>query len=509
MLSRRSCLRWGAAALLAPCGVLSAEAGGFSFETVKALAADLAAADFDGSMRPLPKTLAELNYDGYRKIRFKPDHALWRDDGRFSLQFFHLGFLFDRPIAVNLVETGQVKSFDYQREMFDFGGNELGAGLTEIEGFAGFRVHCPINQPDYADEIAVFLGASYFRVLGREQTYGISARALAIDTATEAGEEFPFFRAFWVEKPAPGADVIVISALLDSPGIAGAYRFAIRPGTDTVVDVDTVLYPRRDIAKLGIAPLTSMYLFGENDRTGVDDVRSEVHDSDGLTIHDAHGEWIWRPLVNPTDLTISTFADDPPMGFGLMQRDRAFTSYRDIEANYERRPNLWVDPSDSWGRGRVELIEIPSEREIHDNVVAFWVPEEPVLAGGVLPFGYRLTASLGGPVGSPPGGRVVSTRIGQADPWLENNQDPTRQFIVEFAGGELDVLRPEQDVTGELSTSSGSLSPLIVKAVPQTGFWRAAFTFDPEDAAPADLRCFLRLGDDVLTETWTYRWTAT
>ena len=506
MLSRRSCLRWGAAAFLTPSSVLTAQADGFSFETIKAMAADLAATGFDGSVQPLPKTLADLNYDGYRKIRFKPDHALWRDDGRFSLQFFHLGFLFDRPVKINLVEAGQVKPFGYQREMFDFGGNELGAGLTEIEGFAGFRVHAPINQPEYADEIAVFLGASYFRVLGREQTYGISARALAIDTATESGEEFPFFRAFWIEKPASGTDAIVINALLDSPSVAGAYRFAIKPGTDTVVDVDSVLYPRRDIAKLGVAPLTSMYLFGENDRTGVDDVRPEVHDSDGLAIHDAHGEWVWRPLVNPADLTISAFANEPPNGFGLMQRDRAFSSYHDIEARYEQRPNLWVDPGDGWGPGHVELIEIPSEQEIHDNVVAFWVPEEPVRGGDVLQFGYRLTASLNGRAGRPPGGQVVATRLGQADPWLENNQDPTRQFIVEFAGGELDILRPEQEVTGELSSSSGGLSPLIVKAVPQSGTWRAAFTFEPEDAAPADLRCFLTLGDDVLTETWTYRW---
>lgn len=506
MLSRRACLGYGTAALLLPLAHRPASAGAFSFETVKAMAAERAANPFDDSHPPLPNSLAELDYDGYRKIRFMPDGALWHGEGRFSLQFFHLGFLFKRPIAINLVENGEAVPLAYDREMFDFGGNDLGEGLAEVSGFAGFRIHFPLHQPDYDDEIAVFLGASYFRVLGREQIYGISARALAIDTASETGEEFPFFRAFWIERPAADSDHIVINALLDSQSIAGAYRFTITPGTDTVVDVESVVYPRRDVAKLGVAPLTSMYLFGENDRIDVDDIRPEVHDSDGLAIHHANGEWVWRPLVNRDELTVTPIAADPPQGFGLMQRDRDFESYLDVEAEYERRPGLWIEPQGDWGVGRIELVEIPSQREIHDNIVAYWVPDEPVVAGQSLTFNYRLAATLNSRIGQPPGGRVTATRVGKANPWLEEDTGPARQFVIDFAGGDLDLLRPEQQVTGDVTISAGRVEPIVVKAVPEIGCWRAAFIYEP-DGAPADLRCFLKLDGEILTETWSYLWT--
>ena len=244
-------------------------------------------------------------------------------------------------------------------------------------GFAGFRIHYPINKPDYHDEVAVFVGASYFRAVGQRMNYGLSARGLAIDTVLPSGEEFPYFRKFWIHEPQPDAKEISLYALLDGPSVAGAYHFVIHPGKETVIDVKLTLFLRKPVAKLGIAPMTSMFHHGENSYAKVmDDFRPEIHDSDGLMIATATGEWIWRPLVNPKTLLVNSFQVNNPAGFGLSQRDLDFDHYQDLESNYENRPSLWISPVGNWGEGRVELIQIPTDKEVYDNIVAFFVPSK-------------------------------------------------------------------------------------------------------------------------------------
>ena len=221
--------------------------------------------------------------------------------------------------------------------------------------------------------MVTFLGASYFRGLAKGQKYGLSARGLAINTAEMIGEEFPIFKEFWLQKPKTKDKVITLYALLDSKSVSGAYRFEIIPGANTIMNIEAHLFPRENIQKIGIAPLTSMFLFGENNKNDFDDFRLEVHDSDGLLVHNGHGEWLWRPLDNSKKLRISSFVDNGVKGFGLLQRDRDLSNYQDFEANYQSRPSAWVEPLENWNDGYVQLVEIPSRQEIHDNIVAYWV----------------------------------------------------------------------------------------------------------------------------------------
>jgi glucans biosynthesis protein len=482
----------------------------FTFEDVKRRARELAGQDFRDERGRLPDALRNLSYDQYRDIRFRPDQAVWRGAKLFQIQLFHLGFLYDRPVRLNIVSNGQIQPLTSRADMFDYGKNDLAGKLPDDLGFAGFRLHFPLQRPDYFDEIATFLGASYFRVLGRNQQYGLSARGLAVDTAGPKGEDFPWFREFWIEEPGADAKQLTFYALLDSASAVGAYKFVLDPGTATTTDITASIQPRRDIEKLGVAPLTSMFFYGEDSTRRFDDFRPEVHDSDGLRLHTGHGEWIWRPLANPRDLRISSFSDENPKGFGLMQRDRAFSAYQDLEAHYERRPGYWIEPLGEWGKGRVELVEIPTDQEINDNIVAYWVPERPVRAGEGSDLSYRLHAVLDRPENNPgrsPGGKVVATRLGSArTPGRPDMPEEARHFVLDFAGGDLGVLRPEQPVEAVVTASSGEVRPAIVHKNGETGGWRAFFDFLPAGSKPADLRCYLRLRGESLTESWVYLW---
>jgi glucans biosynthesis protein len=293
----------------------------------------------------LPDALAKLDYDHFHDIRFKPDRSLWHPEGLpFEIAFFHEGQNFKDPVRINELVGDIVREVRFNPELFDYGANAIDPKEMRNLGFAGFRVHYAINSPKYKDEVLVFLGASYFRALGKAQRYGLSARGLAVDTALGSGEEFPQFVKFWIRRPSPGATELTIFALLDSRRMAGAYSFVVKPGVDTVVDVKARLFLREFVSKPGLAPLTTMYFFGENQHSARDDYRPEVHDSDGLSVAAGTGEWIWRPLVNPKRLLVTSFAVANPSGFGIMQRDRDFEHYEDLEARYDLRPSAWIEP---------------------------------------------------------------------------------------------------------------------------------------------------------------------
>lgn len=483
----------------------------FTHDMVQRRARDLAQMTFDGSISPLPDPLAKLDFDGYRDIRFRPERSLLTaNGGPFRMQMFHPGFLFQRTVTVNVVRDGVATPVPFSTQMFDYGRTKLDKPLPVNLGFAGFRLHYPLNAPDVHDELIAFLGASYFRFLGRDQRYGLSARGLAIDTGTGRPEEFPFFREFWIEPAAPGADRIVIHALLDSPSITGAYRFVVYPGAESVLDVSSTLYPRTRIEKLGIAPLTSMFFTGENDKRFFDDFRPEVHDSDGLMIQSSSGEWIWRPLRNPVDLAVSTFMERSPKAFGLMQRDRIFERYEDLEANYELRPGYLVEPVGDWGEGRVELVEIPTDNETNDNIVALWVPAAPVEAGQTLSFNYRIRA-LSKTDDLHPGAKVINTHqsITKAISAPEQVAPNTRRFIVDFAGGDLAYYLKDPDRVEVVPTiSNGRITRTFIVPNPHTRGFRAAMDIEVPPGESTSLRAFLRTGDHALSETWTYPWQA-
>lgn len=451
----------------------------------------------------LPKEVQELNYDQYRDIRFKPERAWWRAQKLpFELTFFHEGLFYIHPVRVNEVSADGIREIRYDAEAFDYGANHLDPKALRGLGYAGFRVHYSVNSPRYKDEVLVFLGASYFRALGRGQRFGLSARGLAIDTALMSGEEFPRFTEFWIERPDAQARELRLYALLDSQRATGAYRFVLKPGVDTVLEVRAQLFLRQNVSKLGIAPLTSMYFFGENHRSGIDDFRPEVHDSDGLSIQNGTGEWIWRPVVNPKRLLVTSFAVTNPLGFGLQQRDRSFASYEDLEARYETRPSVWIEPKGRWGAGRIELVQIPTPDETNDNIVAYFAPDLSPAPQQPLDLEYRMLWQKDNET-RPTLAYVTQTRRGHG---YVRKPDDTLALIVDFEGPVLRKLAADAAVQGVVSADA-NVEILEANAYRNdvTGGWRLALRLKrQDDKKPGELRAFLRTGSTTLSETWSY-----
>lgn len=456
----------------------------------------------------LDSKLKEIDYQTYRSIRFEPKQSLWHQENDYELQFFHPGFLYEYPVTVHTIgSSNSPKRLPFNSNMFRYDGksSEL-AGLTDDEsGFAGFRVHYPIKSEEYKDEFAVFLGASYFRLVGKNQVYGISARGLAIDTALTKGEEFPHFTEFWVVEPKEG-DPITIYARLESPSVAGAYKFVIEPGKDTSVDVESWLFAREDVDKLGIAPFTSMFLYGENTQQSFDDYRPEVHDSDGVLMVTHAGEEIWRPLTNPSRLQITSLSDNKPQGFGMLQRDGEWSNYLDAEANYHIRPGLWVTPKEGFDKGHLEIVEIPTTSEIHDNIVAFWTPEQALNEGESMYFSYELKTVEQHAFDSELA-TVERTRQGQAvlpgDEFKDEVLATTRQFNIDFSVPEDQVFDAE---TTKLVVQSvnGTVSDQRLYPVADGAEWRATFFMKPNEKQTVDMRVYVEQNGERVSEVWNY-----
>ena len=492
-MHRRSLL--GAAAALSLPEAARAQATPFGPTTVRDMAQDLASRPFVPQDTALPDYLQHLSYDQYRSVRFDKAQALWHGAKLpWQVEFFHRGFIYGGRVDINEVVDGRSTPVSYRPDMFTFG-EGLRRPTNEELGFAGFRLHAALNRPDYLDEICAFLGASYFRAVAKGLQYGLSARGLAIKTADPGGEEFPFFRTFWIERPRTGARTVTVHALLDSPSATGAFRFVVTPGEATVFDTQATLVPRVDIDQAGIAPLTSMFLFDSIDHARSDDWRPAVHDSDGLWISTGHGETLWRPLANPARLQVSVFTDKGPRGFGLLQRKRGLADYQDLEARYDKRPGAWVEPVGDWGPGRVVLVEIPTREEINDNIVAFWRPDATLQAKVPYTFSYRLHWSADPPFRNPPA-PVVRT-LGGAGP------DNTRLFVLDFAN-----LPPGPALRPDVTSDKGVLSEINALPYPEAGGWRVSFHLQPGREPVIELHARLVDGAGrAASETWLYRWT--
>lgn len=472
----------------------------FSAKDVLKLAEDLAVKDFQRPSIEAPEPFNALKAEQYRDIRFRTEQALWQSE-RLGVEVHLLprGWIYETPVDIRVVEDGQARRLVADSRMFTFGQSIPSAPEAAPYAFSGFRLVGPLSRADRVDEFAVFQGASYFRAVGLGQSYGLSARGLAVNTAQPAGEEFPIFRAFWIEKPRIAGGEVVVHGLLDSPSVAGAYRFTIAPGETTMMMVDAVLFPRRSLKHAGLAPLTSMFLKGRAQHRVNGDLRSAVHNSEGLAIVNGRGERIWRPLTNPRTLQTSAFIDKNPRGFGLMQRDRDFATFDDLTARFERRPSLWVEPRGTWGDGYVELIEIPSEEEIHDNVVAYWTPATALEPGKPYPISYRLHWGTDAPLPAA-GARVVRTATGpmRKENWVK--------FAVDFAGP---ALTETAELPGlDLSVSAGSVHGSRVQQHSAIGGVRVSFDFETGGADVSEMRLVLKRGDTTISETWLYRWTA-
>lgn len=491
------------------CGLLlllavlcrAAPASAIALDDIAARALGLASESFQAPPEPVPEWLAKTTYDQWRDIRFRPEQSLWKSLGLpFQLQLFHPGYYYQRIVAVNLVDAAGIHPLRFSPTQFDYGRNDFAGKIPPDLGYAGLRLHAPIKTPKYFDEVIVFLGASYFRAVGKQQVFGLSARGLAIDTALPSGEEFPYFRELWVVQPQPKDASVTVYALLDSPSLAGAYEFRITPGEQTVVQVAARIFARREVQKLGMAPLTSMFFHGENTNRSFVDFRPEAHDSDGLLLNFASGEWMWRPLDNPRSLNVSAFRMPSPRGFGLIQRDRDFAHYQDLETRFDLRPSAWVVPEGPWGNGHAELVEIPTKSDANDNIVAYWVPEKGAKPGTPFTFGYTLYWY--GDSDHEPPGHIVGTRRDRGN--LEN----VHRFIIDFAGSKLTELPAETILRAVVSVAAGAeaaelLDQHVVKN-PATGGFRLTFQVRPLTSDPIELRAYLDKDANTLTETWSY-----
>ena len=488
-------------ALLLYACIESAQA--FEFTDVATRAEQLAAAGYQKPAATLPKELQSLEYDQYWNIRFKPEKAPWHGAKLpFELTFFHEGMYYDQPVKINEVTAEGVREIKFDPDYFDYAGTKVDPALLRNLGFAGLRVRYGTGGAEPRDDALLFLGVSYFRGLGKGQFYGSYGRGLAIDTGSSTGEEFPRFVEFWLERPAAGAKELTIYALLDSPRATGAYRFVLKPGSETVVDVTARVYLREPVGKLGLAPLSSMFLFGANQHPAGDDYRPEVHKADGLSVNTGTGEWIWRPLVNPKRLLVTSFATTNPLGFGLMQRARAFASYEDLEARFDLRPSVWIEPKGQWGAGRIELVEIPVPDETNSNIVAYWIPDKRLAPKEPLDFEYRMLWQKDPDV-RPPLSWVAQTRRGRG---YVRNPDNSIGFVVDFVGPALKKLPPEGKVEGIVSVDANAeLLQQYTYRNEVTGAWRMILRVRRlDDGKPLELRAFLRSATNILSETWSY-----
>ncbi len=500
----RASARASVAAALFTC-LFAPLAHAFDHADVTAKARQLADKPYEAPP-PVPEILRRpnLNYDQHRDVRFKTDRSLFRTkNGSFEVQLFHPGFVYEYGVTINLIEGGKVTTLPFKTDLFDYGKNTFADKIPSDLGYAGFRIHAPINRKDYLDEVIAFAGASYFRAVSKGTVYGLSARGLAIDTGLPSGEEFPVFREFWLEQPAPKSKTMTIHALLDSPRVTGAYTFVVEPGKVTKVDVTATLFQREKVKELGIAPLTSMFFYGGNTLRPKWEWRPEVHDSDGLFMINGNGERLWRPLSNESRLRLVSFYLENPKGFGLLQRDRDFRSYEDLETHMEMRPNAWVIPKGQWGKGYIKLTEIPTHSEYNDNIVAYWVPEKTPDVKQPLNVEYRIEWGTEQP-SVPTLAHATDTRVGY-DFDYDQNKPKNRRVIIEFDGDALRKLPEDAPVEADVTVGKGG--ELIEKHVTYnrvTKGRRISFALNTEKDKPVELRAFLKLKDQALSETWTY-----
>ena len=461
-------------------------------------ACSLCALPFQEKPDPLPADLAGLDYDKFHEIQFRRDQALLASSGRFRLHLFHRGYLFKDAVKINIIDGGEVKPIAYAKRLFDYGKNQIG-DVPDI-GFAGFKMIFPLNGAEAQDEVISFLGASYFRILSKGQSYGLSARALAIDTYGDRREEFPVFREFWVTQPKSDDASIEILALLDSASTTGAYRFVVTPDETTSVAVEMVLFPRVDMDNVGLAPLSSMYFYGGPDSRPANDFRPQVHDSDGLQIATGPGSWLWAPLNKKPRIAVRTFPFVDPRGFGLLQRERRFQAYQDLEARYNRRPGYWIEPTSPWGAGKVLLMELPTDNETQDNVVALWKPDAPLVARKPAHFSYRLSA-LSGTIH--PLGVVDDTFLTDLNAKIPDAAN--KRITVDFAGGSLS--KHADDATGLTFASeavgANILSALVV-ANPEIAGVRVVLDLATHSGAVDLSGHLLSATGEKLTERWAF-----
>jgi glucans biosynthesis protein len=487
-----------AAAEVAPAGFGLGEPAPFDPAMVAETARALAKQPYKPVPADTPEIFKNLGYEQYVGIRQRPGTAVWEGESiGFALEPLHRGFIFSTPIEINLVSQGQARRVAYDPSLYDFGKLTVPQQVGDI-GFSGFRVLAQRETGEFS-ELATFQGASFFRAVARGQNPGAMARALSIKTADPRGEEFPAIRTVWIERPTLAENRLVIHALIDSASLAGAYRFTLRPGEVTLVDTECTLFTRATVDSYGLATMSATVVSGPMGLRRSADLRPSVAEIAGVQMLTGKGEWIWRPVANRETLQISTFVDEKPRGFGLLQRDRSFDHYQDDDQHWEARPSLWIEPIGDWTAGGVQLIEIPSDSEVNDNIIAFWKPREPLAAGSETSVAYRQFWCWDPPE-RPDLAVAVLSREGRG------TSAKRRRFLVEFKGDGLGGLT-NADILPKLTATPGSIPSIRIFVSAERKSCRVLFELDPEGDSYSELRLVIEAAGKPISETWLYRWT--
>lgn len=468
----------------------------FSPGAVVELARELARQPFKAPPTDIPEPFSNLNYERYVAIRMRAEHRIWAEDDRgFSIEPLVRGFIFGTPVHLFTVEGGRIRSIGFDAPQFEFGELKVPPGVDPR--FSGFRLYAR-GGATTPDLLALIQGATFVRAVARGQNFGAMARALTLNPAEQRGEEFPLFRAFWIETPPPDSNALILHGLIDSPSMAGVVRMTVRPGEATVFDVETTIIPRVALEHVGFGGSAASFLFGPNVRVTSDDVRVGAYEVGGLSMFNGKGEWIWRPLNNPGTLQISAFQDRNPRGFGLLQRDRDLASFQDDIQHYERRPTLWIEPIGDWGEGAIQLIEIPSDAETNKNILSYWRPKNPIPAGQELTFSYRQFWAWEAQQ-RPDLAWVAATRSGHGG-------GKRRRFLIEFRGDNL--ASPPASIQVTQSASPGTIQNVNLWLHPERKAARVAFDLEYGNETACEMRVLLEADGKALSETWLYRWTA-
>lgn len=477
----------------------------FDLSTVVDKARALAGQPYQAPVE-VPQFLRELTYNQYQEIRFNPEASLWSEsESKFQVMMASPGTYYGHAVAINEINSEGVQPVPFEKANFNYPNDTLAKRIPADLGYAGFRLTYPMETATVQNQFLSFAGASYFRGVGKNNRFGVSARGIAIDTGLRSGEEYPAFIEYWLERPPADANSMVVYSLLNGPSVTGAYRFQVFPGEVTRVEVTATLFMRREVGLLGIAPLTSMFYYGENTPRPHGEWRPQVHDSDGLLVNNGvSGEWLWRPLINPHSLRMSYLQTEDIRGFGLLQRNSDFAGFEDLEARYEKRPSAWVETKGDWGKGEVVLVQIPSRAETNDNIVAFWRPTEPVGAGGEFTREYTLhfgDASITGQSSAV----AMQTFIGDGNRVGGGTVEGAYRIIVDFAGGQLDTLGAQASVVSSATggTDVEILEHFVEYSEPDKS-WRLSMLVRPAPAASMSVRAYLSMDGKPLTETWTY-----
>jgi periplasmic glucans biosynthesis protein len=475
------------------------------FADLEKVAAQLALQPYQAPTQQLDPFFEGLKYDGHRQIRFLRDKALFYEQGdTFHVEFFHPGWMFKKPVVFYNIKEPQTVDVPFDRSHFEYGDLKVPADAKNPLGYAGFRVLAPDSLIKRPFEFMVFMGASYYRAVTTQLGYGISARGVAVNTIGGEPEEFPDFTHFWFQQPKAGEKSFKLLALLNGPSVTGAYEFIATPGVSTETKIKATLHLRKQVKMLGISPFSSMFWFGENSNPKPYDFRPEVHDSDGLQVEIEDGPSIWRPLDVSRDMRLSIFETDKLKGFGLAERDRDFNNFQDLEANYHRRPAVWVEPVSGFGKGAVTLIELASGEETWDNIVAMWKPDQlPATPAEPLKVEYNLhwiDQHFPGLLC-----RVISSRRG----FVMDSDD--HLYVIDFGKGlETAADKPKDwtpDIDVVLSGGEGKVMDKHVMRNSETGGWRAFFKLDiPEETNLLELTMELKDDKKVISERWMYQW---